>query len=111
PRGRASARPVAWRRVPVDAVRPAVQLVRTSDQAGLSSSLVLGPSNLEIADALDASEATVRYRPTRLYRALGVRGRRAAASRARELGINGTMRTHGGLSVPLRLARRSRRRG
>jgi DNA-binding CsgD family transcriptional regulator len=96
--------------VPVDVVLTAGQLGLTADQAELLSYLVLGLSNLEIADALDASEATVRYRLTRLYRALGVRGRRAAASRARELGINGITRTHGGLSVPLRLAPRSRRR-
>jgi len=95
--------------VPVDVVLTAGQLGLTADQAELLSYLVLGLSNLEIADALDASEATVRYRLTRLYRALGVRGRRAAASRARELGINGTMRTHGGLSVPLRLGPRPRR--
>lgn len=97
--------------VPVDVVLTAGQLGLTADQAELLSYLVLGLSNLEIADAVDASEATVRYRLTRLYRALGVRGRRAAASRARELGINGTMRTNGGLSVPLRLRPRSRRRG
>ena len=97
--------------VPVDVVLTAGQLGLTADQAELLSYLVLGLSNLEIADAVDASEATVRYRLTRLYRALGVRGRRAAASRARELGINGTMRTNSGLSVPLRLAPRSRRRG
>jgi DNA-binding CsgD family transcriptional regulator len=97
--------------VPIDVILTAGQLGLTADQAELLSYLVLGLSNLQIADALGASEATVRYRLTRLYRALGVRGRRAAASRARELGIDGTMRTNGGMSVPLRLAPRSGRRG
>jgi DNA-binding CsgD family transcriptional regulator len=97
--------------VPVDVVLAAGQLGLTADQAELLSYLVLGLSNLEIADAMDASEATVRYRLTRLYRALGVRGRLAAARRARELGISGPSRTHGGLSVPLRIARRPSRRG
>jgi DNA-binding CsgD family transcriptional regulator len=96
--------------VPIDVVLTAGQLGLTADQAELLSYLVLGLSNLQIADALGASEATVRYRLTRLYRALDVRGRRAAASRARELGINGTTVTNGGLSVPLRSAPRSRRR-
>jgi DNA-binding CsgD family transcriptional regulator len=97
--------------VPVDVVLTAGQLGLTADQAELLSYLVLGLSNLEIADAMGASEATVRYRLTRLYRALGVRGRRAAAVRAHELGISGPSRTHGGLSVPLRVARRPRGRG
>jgi DNA-binding CsgD family transcriptional regulator len=88
--------------VPVDVVLAAGQLGLTAAQAELLSYLVLGLSNLEIADAVGASEATIRYRLTRLYRTLGVRGRGAAASRAREIGINGTMRTNGGLSVPLR---------
>jgi len=96
--------------VPIDVVLTAAHLGLTADQAELLSYLVLGLSNLQIADALGASEATVRYRLTRLYRALGVRGRRAAASRARELGIDGTTRTNGGLSVPLRLTPRSGRR-
>ena len=96
--------------VPIDVVLTAGQLGLTADQAELLSYLVLGLSNLQIADALGASEATVRYRLTRLYSALDVRGRRAAASRARELGINGTTVTNGGLSVPLRSAPRSRRR-
>jgi DNA-binding CsgD family transcriptional regulator len=88
--------------VPIDVVLAAGQLGLTAAQAELLSYLVLGLSNLEMADAVGASEATVRYRLTRLYRTLGVRGRRAAARRAREIGINGTMRTNGGLSVPMR---------
>ena len=39
------------------------------------------------------SEATVRYRLTRLYRALGVRGRKAAVARAREIGLAAASRT------------------
>ena len=34
-----------------------------------------GLTNQEIADATKVSEATVRYRLTRLYRSLGVSGR------------------------------------
>jgi len=81
--------------VPVDVVLTAGQLGLTADQAELLSYLVLGLSNLEIADAVGASEATVRYRLTRLYRALGVRGRLAAARRAKELGINWSLARRG----------------
>jgi DNA-binding CsgD family transcriptional regulator len=56
-------------------------------QAELLSYLVLGLTNQEIADATNVSVPTVRYRLTRLYRALGVHGRRDAAARAQELGI------------------------
>ena len=61
-------------------------------QAELLAYLVLGLTNQEIADATKVSVPTVRYRLTRLYRALGVRGRQAAAVRARELGLSGSMR-------------------
>jgi len=56
-------------------------------QAELLAYLALGLTNQEIADATNVGEATVRYRLTRLYRALGVRGRKAAIRRAEELGI------------------------
>ena len=73
--------------IPVDVVLAAGQVGLTAVQAELLAYLVLGLTNLEISDAVGVSEATVRYRLTRLYRALGVRGRREAARRARDLGL------------------------
>jgi DNA-binding CsgD family transcriptional regulator len=77
--------------VPVDVVLTAGQVGLTAAQTELLSYLVLGLSNLEIADAAAVSEATTRYRLTRLYRTLGVHGRRAAVARAHELGLVGWM--------------------
>jgi len=62
-------------------------------QAELLAYLVLGLTNQEIADATSVGEATVRYRLTRLYRALGVRGRKAAIARAHEIGVEAANRT------------------
>ena len=61
-------------------------------QAELLAYLVLGLTNQEIADATSVGEATVRYRLTRLYRALGVRGRKAAVARALEIGVEAAHR-------------------
>jgi DNA-binding CsgD family transcriptional regulator len=72
---------------PVDAVLAAGQVGLTALQAELLPYLLLGLTNQEIAYAIQVSEATVRYRLTRLYRALGVAGRKQAAERARELGL------------------------
>jgi DNA-binding CsgD family transcriptional regulator len=77
----------------VDVVLTAGQVGLTVVQTELLSYLVLGLSTLEISDAAGVSEATTRYRLTGLYRALGVRGRRAAADRARELGLGGMSAT------------------
>ena len=60
-------------------------------QAELLAYLALGLTNQEIADATKVSVPTVRYRLTRLYRALGVRGRKEAAERAREIGLAGAL--------------------
>ena len=57
-------------------------------QAELLAYLALGLTNQEIADATKVSVPTVRYRLTRLYRALGVRGRKDAAAKAREIGLS-----------------------
>ena len=76
--------------VPLDVVLAAGQLGLTANQAELLSYLVLGLTNLEIADAMHLSEAAVRYRLTRLYRTLGVAGRGEAADRARDLGLAGS---------------------
>jgi len=73
--------------VPVDALLTAGQLGLTAHQTELIAYLMLGLTNQEIADAMGVSEAAVRYRLTPLYRSLGVRGRKAAAERARELGL------------------------
>lgn len=73
--------------VPIDMVLAAGQVGLTAIQAELLVYLVLGLTNMEIADATQVSEATVRYRLTRLYRTLGVSGRREAADRARTLGL------------------------
>ena len=54
-------------------------------QAELLAYLQMGLTNQEIADATKVGEATVRYRLTRLYRALGVSGRKAAVQRAMAL--------------------------
>jgi DNA-binding CsgD family transcriptional regulator len=60
-------------------------------QAELLAYLALGLTNQEIADATKVSVPTVRYRLTRLYRALGVRGRKDAAERARAIGLSGAL--------------------
>jgi DNA-binding CsgD family transcriptional regulator len=73
--------------VPVDTLVVAGQLGLTANQIELLSYLVLGFGNAQIADAIGRSEATVRYRLTSLYRALGVAGRAAAIERARDLGL------------------------
>jgi DNA-binding CsgD family transcriptional regulator len=75
--------------LPVDAVIAAGHLGLTAQQAELMGHLVIGLTNREIADALGLSEAAVRYRLTRLYRALGVPGRQEAAARALALGLTG----------------------
>jgi DNA-binding CsgD family transcriptional regulator len=77
--------------IPVDVLLAAGQVGLTAAQTELLSYLVLGLSNFEIADAAGLSEATTRYRLTGLYRALGVRGRRAAVRRAKEFGLSGRM--------------------
>jgi DNA-binding CsgD family transcriptional regulator len=77
--------------LPVDAVVPAGQLGLTAQQAELLGLLVIGLTNRELGDELGLSEAGVRYRLTRLYRALGVRDRHEAASRAEALGLTGSM--------------------
>jgi ATP/maltotriose-dependent transcriptional regulator MalT len=78
--------------LPVDTLVVGGQLGLTADQIELLGYLLLGLANHQIADAVGRSEATVRYRLTRLYRALGVNGRGAAVRRARELGIDSIVR-------------------
>jgi len=73
--------------ISIDVLLAASREGLTVIQAELLAYLVLGLTNQEIADATKVSVPTVRYRLTRLYRILGVRGRQAAAARARELGL------------------------
>jgi LuxR family maltose regulon positive regulatory protein len=73
--------------ISVDVLLAAGRVGLTVIQAELLAYLALGLTNQEIADATNVGEATVRYRLTRLYRALGVRGRKAAIQRAVDLGI------------------------
>ena len=70
----------------------------TVAQAELLAYLTLGLTNQEIADATKVSEPTVRYRLTRLYRALAVRDRKGARGRARELGLASSL---AGRAAPL----------
>jgi DNA-binding CsgD family transcriptional regulator len=72
----------------VDTLIVAGQVGLTADQIELLGYLLLGFGNHQIAEAIGRSEATVRYRLTSLYRSLGVRGRRSAIQRARELGLD-----------------------
>lgn len=74
--------------IPVDVILAAAQVGLTIVQAELLAYLVLGLTNREIADATHVSEATVRYRLTRLYRVLEVKGRRQAVRRAISLGLS-----------------------
>jgi DNA-binding CsgD family transcriptional regulator len=73
--------------MPLEVAIAAGRIGLTAIQAQLLSYLVVGLTNYEIADATGVSESAVRYRLTRLYRALGVRGRKQAARRALELGL------------------------
>ena len=74
--------------LPIDTLVLAGRLGLRADDLELLSYLVLGFGNAQIAEAIGRSEATVRYRLTGLYRSLGVRGRRAAIARAREVGFD-----------------------
>jgi DNA-binding CsgD family transcriptional regulator len=74
--------------LPIDTLLVGGQLGLTADQMELLGYLLLGLGNHQIADAVGRSEATVRYRLTRLYQALGVKGRRSAVQRARDLGLD-----------------------
>jgi DNA-binding CsgD family transcriptional regulator len=73
--------------IPLDILLTAAREGFTVIQGELLAYLAMGLTNQEIADATKVSEATVRYRLTRLYRALGVRGRKAAVARAHEIGL------------------------
>jgi DNA-binding CsgD family transcriptional regulator len=73
--------------ISIDVLLAAARSGLTVVQAELLAYLVLGLTNQEIADATKVSVPTVRYRLTRLYRVLGVRGRQAAIATARELGL------------------------
>jgi DNA-binding CsgD family transcriptional regulator len=73
--------------ISLDVMLAAARAGLTVIQAELLAYLQMGLTNQELADATNVGEATVRYRLTRLYRALGVRGRKEAVRRAMALGI------------------------
>lgn len=73
--------------ISVDVLVAAGRAGLTVIQAELLAYLELGLTNQEIADATNVGEATVRYRLTRLYRVLGVHGRKDAVVRAAEFGV------------------------
>jgi DNA-binding CsgD family transcriptional regulator len=75
--------------LPIDTLVVAGRLGLRADEIELLGYILLGFGNVQIAEAIGRSEATVRYRLTGLYRSLGVRGRREAIERARELGLDG----------------------
>jgi DNA-binding CsgD family transcriptional regulator len=69
-----------------------LELAPTTEHVGLTpgeshllACLALGMSNRQIADLLQVSAGSVRYRLTLLYRTLGVDGRARAVERAREM--------------------------
>jgi DNA-binding CsgD family transcriptional regulator len=77
--------------ISIDVLLAASRAGLTVVQAELLAYLVLGLTNQEIADATKVGVPTVRYRLTRLYRALGVSGRKAAIAAARELGLSASL--------------------
>ena len=81
-------RALAPMEISLDVLLAASRQGLTIIQAELLAYLVLGLTNQEIADATKVSVATVRYRLTRLYRALGVQGRMAATARAHAIGLS-----------------------
>jgi DNA-binding NarL/FixJ family response regulator len=71
------------------ATRPAAipETMLTPREQDVLRHVVLGSSNVEIAQALYLSRHTVKQHTSALYRKLGVRNRAEAASRAQQLGI------------------------
>lgn len=84
-------RALAPTEISLDVLLAASRQGLTIIQAELLAYLVLGLTNQEIADATKVSVATVRYRLTRLYRALGVQGRMAATARAHAIGLSASV--------------------
>jgi len=74
--------------LPMDTLLAGARLGLTVEETELLGFLVLGLTNQQIADAFCLSVATVKYRLTRLYRRLGVRGRAQAVAAARQLGLD-----------------------
>jgi DNA-binding CsgD family transcriptional regulator len=80
--------------VPVDAVIAATRIGLTAQQAELLGYLLLGLTNQQIADAMATSEATVKYRLTRLYRRVRVGSRSQAVERAQVEGLAAAFEPH-----------------
>ena len=69
-------------------IAPATEHVElTPIESHLLACIAIGLSNRQIAELLQVSQGTVRYRLTRLYRSLDVHGRAEAVDRARQLGM------------------------
>ncbi len=75
--------------LPVDTLIAGAKLGLTVEETELLGFLVMGMTNQQMADAFCLSVATVKYRLTRLYRRLDVRGRPQAIAVARRLGLDG----------------------
>ncbi len=73
--------------LPVESLIAGAHLGLAIRDTELLGFLVMGLTNQEIADALCISEATVKYRLTRLYRRLGVTRRAQAIAFARSVGV------------------------
>jgi ATP/maltotriose-dependent transcriptional regulator MalT len=73
--------------LPVDSLVAGAHLGLTVRETELLGFLLMGLTNQEIADGACVSEATVKYRLTRLYKKLGVARRPHAVRLARELGF------------------------
>jgi len=73
--------------LPIDAVLAGAQFGLTAIQTELLALLMVGSTNPQLAEALNISEAGVRYRLTHLYRTLKVTSRAEAVARAKALGL------------------------
>ncbi len=86
--------------LPVESLIAGAQAGLAVRETELLAFLVMGFTNLEIADALCVSEATVKYRLTRLYRRLGVPRRADAIAYARSADVGQVPGAGGGWDAP-----------
>ncbi len=74
--------------LPVDSLLAGGQVGLKMQETELLGLLMLGLTNPQLAETMHLSEATVKFRLTRLYRRLGVRGRAEAIAWARAHGLS-----------------------